>query len=296
MLALLLLTCCLNAPLDVNVDTETLTVGAILPIPSSDPRAAVGLGYAPNPGLARRVARQEIIAKIQAAGQRTDDLEFPESILVHRRSKSLDPQLVKQTVMEAFVRKFPPDATIELISVDTPATSIGAGDFTISAALPATRFDPNQPVFVRLDIRSGGVSQTAYVRTVVRIQTMQPVLRTPLAANAEVRPDDVEWKLTSVDGSGSAVTSADALQGMLSKRDLDAGQILKADLFYAPLFVRKGDSVTVKATSGGVTISATMRAMAAGRLGDTIPVEHLSGSGSTTARVVGPRLLEAIQR
>jgi flagella basal body P-ring formation protein FlgA len=296
MLAILLLTCCLNAPLEVTVDTETITVAAILPIPSSDARAAVAMGYAPNPGLARRIGRQEIIAKLQAAGQRTNDLELPESILVHRRSKSLDPQLIKQTILEAFVRKFPPDATIELVSVDTPTTSIGEGDLTLSATLPGTRFDPNQPVFVRLDVRSGGNLQTAYLRTLVRIQTVQPVLRTRLAANAEVRASDVEWKLTPLDGSGPVASSADALEGMLSKRDLDAGQVLKADLFYAPLYVRKGESVTVKATSGGITISATMRAMAAGRLGDTIPVEHLSGNGSTTARVVGPRMLEAIQR
>jgi hypothetical protein len=39
-----------------------------------------------------------------------------------------------------------------------------------------------------------------------------------------------------------------------------------------------------------------MRARAGGGLGDTIVVEHLSGPGTVTARVVGARTLEAIQR
>ena len=69
---------------------------------------------------------------------------------------------------------------------------------------------------------------------------------------------------------------------MVAKRDLAAGAELTTDLLYAPLFVRKGEAVTVKATTGGITIAATMRAKASGRLGETISVEHLSGSGTTT--------------
>jgi flagella basal body P-ring formation protein FlgA len=65
-------------------------------------------------------------------------------------------------------------------------------------------------------------------------------------------------------------------------------------MLYSPLLVRKGESVTVKATSGGITIAATMRAKSDARFGDTIPVEHLSGPGSTSARVIGTRTLEAL--
>ena len=81
---------------------------------------------------------------------------------------------------------------------------------------------------------------------------------------------------------------------MLAKRDLEPGQVLTTDLLYTPLYVHKGDSVTVNATAGSVTISATMRAKASGKFGDTIQVEHLSGEGTTTARVVGPRMLESL--
>jgi flagella basal body P-ring formation protein FlgA len=88
----------------------------------------------------------------------------------------------------------------------------------------------------------------------------------------------------------------DGLAGMLAKHDLEPGQVLKMDMLFMPLYVRKGETVTVKATSGGVTIAASMRAMAAGRLGDTVPVQHLTGSGSTNARVIGLRTLEVLQR
>jgi len=291
---MLLLACCLNAPLDVTLKTDTVTVGAILPLPASDPRAAVSLSYAPNPGLARRIPRYEILARIQAAGFPIDDLELPESILVRRYAESLDSQQVKQAVLEAFVRQYP-GAKVDLVSVDTPTAQVGMGQISLSASLPA-RFDPNQPVFVKVTFRDGGVSRTVYARSVVRIETVQPVLRNHVAANAELRRDDLEWKPAPIEGSGQVPASFDGLEGMLAKRDLEPGQILKSDLLYTPLYVKKGESVTVKALSGGITVAATMRAMAAGRLGETIQVQHLSGTGTTTARVIGLRTLEAIQR
>jgi flagella basal body P-ring formation protein FlgA len=293
-LAALVLSCCLNAPLGVTVNADTISVGAILPLPSADPRAAVGLGYAPNPGLARRIARHEILSKIQAAGLTVDDLQLPESFLVKRQAGVLDPELVRQAVLTAFVRQFP-GANIEIVSVDTPASQISTEPVSMTATLPP-RFDPNQSVFVRLEVRGRAFAKTVFVRSMVRIESVQPVLRNRVAANSEVRAEDVEWKPAPIAGAAKVPGSVDELRGMLAKRDLEAGQVLNAELFFTPLYVRKGESVTVKATAGGVTVAATMKAMAAGRLGETIAVQHLTGSGSTTARVVGPRTLEAIQR
>jgi flagella basal body P-ring formation protein FlgA len=293
-LAALVLFCCLNAPLEVTVNTDTLSVGAILPLPASDPRAAVALGYAPNPGLARRITRLEILSKIQAAGKPVDDLQLPETILVHRQAGAIDVEQVRQAVFTAFVRQFP-GANVEIVSVDMPAAQISTEPVSITAILPA-RFDPNQAVFVRLDVRGRAFAKTVFVRSIVRIESVQPVLRNRVVANSEIRAEDVEWKPAPIVGAGKVPGSVDELRGMLAKRDLEPGQVLNADLFFMPLYVRKGESVTVKATAGAVTVAATMKAMASGRLGETIAVQHLTGSGNTTARVVGPRTLEAIPR
>ena len=248
---ILLLACCLNAPLEVVVNTEGITLGQVIPLPGTDPRSAIPLGYAPNPGLARRVPRQELTGRIQAAGFTADDLQFPESILVRRRSVALDAQQVRQAIFTAFAKQYP-TANIELLGVDMPATEVGTEDVSISAGLPS-RFDPAQPVFVRLDVRSGGSSRTIFARTTVKIETMQPVIREHVAANSELKPGDVEWKPSPLDNSGAVPASLDGLSGMLAKRDLEPGQILRTDLFYMPLYVRRGETVTVKAVSGSVT-------------------------------------------
>jgi len=286
LITVLLLLSVLSAPADITIDTDTILLGALIPFADGDPRAAISMGYAPNPGLARRITRIEILNKITLAGKRTDDLQIPDSILVHRRAGSPDRDRVTQAILAALTKRFP-DANIDITSVEIPPVQIGTGPVEISATLPA-RLDPATSIFVRVDLRGTSFVKTIFVRTNVQIETGQAVLNNKVSAHAEVQADDIEWKMAPV-RSGAAPGQID---GMLAKRDLEPGQVLTGELLYMPLYVRKGDSVTVKATAGTVTIAATMRAKAGGKLGDVITVEHLSGEGSTTARIVGPRILE----
>lgn len=291
--ALFVLACCISAPQEVTITTDSITLGELIPFPSADSRAAIQLGYAPNPGLARRFMRDELLAKVTASGMPTDDLRLPESILVHRQSQTLNHDQVTRTVTDAFVRQYP-GANVQVMSVEVPVAEIGSGNVEMTATIPP-HVDPSGPIFVKLDLRGTNFARTIYVRTFARIETPQPVLIRPVAAQSRIVPEDVEWKPLPMQGTHELLTSLDAIEGMVAKRDLQPGTPLTTDLLYMPVYVRRGDAVTVRATSGSVTISATMRAKEAGKFGDSIVVEHLSGTGTTTARVVGPRTLEALQ-
>jgi len=285
----LLLVSLLTASADITIDTDTILLGALIPFPPGDARAAIEMGYAPNPGLARRIPKLDILKKLAAAGRPSDDLDLPDSILVHRRAAPLDRDRIMKAILDAFVKRFP-DADVEITNVEIPAVQTGTGPVDITATLPA-RFDPASAIFVRVDVRGMSFAKALFVRTSVRIEAEQTVLKNKVAAHAEIQPGDIERRMTPV-RSGNA---PEQLDGLLAKRDLEPGRVLTAEDLYPPQYVRKGDAVTVKATSGTVTVTATMRAKAAGKLGDTITVEHLSGAGSTTARIVGPRILEVMK-
>jgi flagella basal body P-ring formation protein FlgA len=291
--ALLVLACCISAPQEVTISTDSITLGELIPFNASDSRAAIQLGFAPNPGLARRFLRDELFTKISAAGFSTEDLRLPETILVRRQSQTLDRDHVMRTITDAFVRQYP-GANVQVLSVEVPATEVGTGNIEMTASIPP-RVDPSGPIYVKLDLRGISFARTIYVRTLARIETPQPVVVRPVAAQSVIAPEDVEWKPTALQGGHDIVTSLDAIQGMVAKRNLEPGTTLSTDLLYMPVYVHKGDAVTVRATAGTVTVSATMRAKEAGKFGESILVEHLSGAGTTTARVVGPRTLEAIQ-
>ena len=287
LISALLLALTLSAPAEVVIDSDTIALGALIPFPSGDARASLPLGYAPNPGLSRRIPKYEVIGKLTAAGMPTDDLQLPEFILVRRNAPGLDRDLVTRAILDAFLKQFP-GANVEIASVDVPAIQVGTGGLEISASLPP-RVDLSHSIFVRVEIRSNSLSRNIFVRTNVRVEAEQPILKNRIQANSSIKQDDIEWKLTPV--QGAVVEQA---EGMLAKRDLEAGQVLTTDILYTPLYVHRGDPVTVKATAGGVTISATMRAKASGKFGETIQVEHLSGEGTAMARVTGPRTLETL--
>ncbi len=292
MIAALLFACCLSVPTDITVDTETLTLGALVAFPNGDSRASIGLGYAPQPGLARRLLKQEITAKILTSGFKIDDLEIPDSILIHRKAQVLDAEQARAAVQQAFTRQYP-NAAVNIVSVDVPQTQVSSAGLDMAATVP-TNANLSAPVFVKLDLKAPGFSRSIFVRTVVEVQQPQLVMKNVVSANQQIGKDDVEWKVVPV-RAGATVTSLEKLQGYVASRDLQPGQVLTPDMLFSPLLVRKGESVTVKATSGGIVIAATMRAKSDARFGDTISVEHLSGPGSTTARVIGTRTLEALQ-
>jgi flagella basal body P-ring formation protein FlgA len=293
MMIALLLACCLNAPSEVTVDTDTVKLGAIVGFLSGDPRASLPLGAAPQPGLGRSFTRQELIAKVHTAGLPIDDLQLPDSVMVRRKSQGLDSATVAALVQDAFARQYP-DADIRIVSIDTPEVGVATGPLEITASLPE-RPDPSAPIFVVLNVRSAGYSRKVFVKTVAEVRRPQPTLRNDVAANGEIHADDIEWTVLPLHGRGDPLQSSAGLEGMLAKRALPAGEILTGDLLYAPLIVHKGETVTVRATHGAITITAVMRARSSARLGETIVVEHLSSVGFTSARVIGPRLLEATQ-
>src|SRR4051812_39794747 len=115
--ALLALACCISAPPEVTIATDSITLGELIPFAGADARANIALGYAPGPGLARKFLRDELLAKIASAGLSVEDLRLPDAILVRRVSQLLDRQRVERAVHEAFVRQYP-SAKLEIVSVD----------------------------------------------------------------------------------------------------------------------------------------------------------------------------------
>src|SRR3989442_7261801 len=94
--ALLILTCCLSAPPEVTISTDSITLGQVIPFGGSDPRATISLGYAPNPGLARRFLKDEVLAKIIAAGVLTKELQRSHGMPGPRLSPTRHPAQVNE--------------------------------------------------------------------------------------------------------------------------------------------------------------------------------------------------------
>jgi flagella basal body P-ring formation protein FlgA len=288
----MILLCCLKAPAEVVIDKDALVLGDLIEFPAGDSRSALSLGYAPNPGLARRLHDYEITGKLQMAGLPSEDLKLPGFVLVRRRSVQIDDERVRTLVTGLFGDRFP-SGRVELPQLIVPQADLPTGDIQISGSLPPS-FNPAGLISVRLDVRSGAFSRSMFAQARVSIEIPQPVLAHDISAHSAIQDHDIQWGMSPLTNFRDAVDTPEAIRSMLAKRDLRAGEVLTLGAMYSPLLIRRGDTVVVRAKVGGITVSATMKAEASGKYGDTILLKHLTGSGRTTARITGPGMVEAV--
>ncbi len=84
--------------------------------------------------------------------------------------------------------------------------------------------------------------------------------------------------------------------GKTAKRRIRAGQTLTADLLDAPLWVRRGQSVTIVARQDGIEASTLGEALANGREGDVVRVRNRSSEKVIDAQVIGDGVVTSTWR
>ena len=89
-------------------------------------------------------------------------------------------------------------------------------------------------------------------------------------------------------------TDARSLQGLRLKQPLLAGQVITPAMLAADQIVRRGQTVTLIATGGGVNISMTGKAMTDGALGQRIRVENLNSGRVVEGIVRSPEHVEVM--
>lgn len=89
-------------------------------------------------------------------------------------------------------------------------------------------------------------------------------------------------------------TDPKGLQGLRLKQPLLAGQVITPAMLAADQIVRRGQTVTLIATGGGVNISMTGKALTDGALGQRIRVENLNSGRVVEGIVRSPEHVEVL--
>lgn len=90
------------------------------------------------------------------------------------------------------------------------------------------------------------------------------------------------------------VTAAGQVVGLETRRVLRAGESLRVQDFRHPVIISKGAMVNMLFEAPGVSLSATMRAISAGGVGDIVTVQNPVSFRQVTAIVMGPGEVKAI--
>lgn len=84
--------------------------------------------------------------------------------------------------------------------------------------------------------------------------------------------------------------------GQTAKRRIRAGQMLTGELLAAPLWVRRGQSVTILARHDGIEASTQGEALANGREGEIVRVRNRSSEKVIDAQVIGDGVVTSTWR
>ena len=114
----------------------------------------------------------------------------------------------------------------------------------------------------------------------------------PIEAGSLIRRSDVEMRPFAGVVSSQSVTSIDAAVGMEARRPIRADAMLSASNLRKPRLVNRGETVSVFARVGGVTVRKLAIAKQDGGLGDLVQVESGPNRERYAARVSGHRELE----
>lgn len=171
-----------------------------------------------------------------------------------------------------------------------PASAFDAARVTVRA------FDPESGRFDALvETGAGAFVATGRARSVVEV----PVLARDVPPGGAIAAADIVLVDTLDRPQAGTALRPEDLMGQAARRHLKAGRPVRLSDLQAPLAVRKGDMVTMIYEAPGVTLTAMGRAVAAGAVGDVIPVQNpqsmrtvearVSAQGQVTVQAAGPR-------
>jgi flagella basal body P-ring formation protein FlgA len=108
-----------------------------------------------------------------------------------------------------------------------------------------------------------------------------------IAAGEIVGPSDLVWG-KAVAAPADAPSDPDAVIGLAARRPLRAGAAALRRDVAAPQVIKAGEMVSVAYEADGVSLALQAKALAGGRVGETISVQNPSSKKTIQAVVAGP--------
>lgn len=292
----LLLGITITVPSEAKVRGQDVTLGEVARVENATPEqaarlAACPLGYAPAPGYARVVTRDEIARKaseflagvtIETRGADRCRLELETEVVTGttlraEAAKALDAAMVGRDVVVVADGAMPdlvvPRCETRLETRAQPnLRGLGTGTVTI-------------PVQVWVD---GAPYQTVQASFKVDLYENLPVLVTDVRRGEQLDARHVVLQRTKVDGAlGGEPLAASAVTGATALHDLARGAVLTTRDVQRAVLVRRGDVVQLQVKKGPIVARVSAIAANDAGLGDKVRVTTTDSKRELSATVIG---------
>jgi flagella basal body P-ring formation protein FlgA len=273
----------------VNVSGDVVRIGDV--VDNAGSAAQIAIYRAPDLGTTGSLPTAQVLAALrthQVIGVDTRDLK---SISVTRLARTLDARDIETQVARALERRSGlGDAANLSLTFDRDVQTL---------QLDASNSGTLQPVSARYDSRSGRfdvsfeIANDASAPTKLRftgtaVETVEAaVLARGVERNEVLKSSDVMIERRPKAEVGNDVASRDVAVGMQARRQLRAGQALRAADLTKPDLVTRDQNVTLIYESSGLYLTIRGKALEGGTEGDVVNVLNLQSKRTVSGVVVG---------
>ncbi|MBS1792351.1 MAG: flagellar basal body P-ring formation protein FlgA [Acidobacteria bacterium] len=288
---------------ETTVETDIVRLGLIAridgPATAVERLKSISLGYAPNVGTVRELARPQLVLALNAAGFSESEvgLETPPKIVLRRAGQSVSTEQIRAAVEKYLADRFAGDRLKAVVKrLDAPGGfQIPTGELAIVPNFSSVLnyFQPfSLPVEVRVD---GRVVRRIAVNVEIEAEAEVLVAARELTVGQKLGAADVKIETRRlIKPLANYLRDPERLRGLTLVKPLAAGAELTLDTVVSGVVVRSGDPVRVEARSGRLTIMISGEARASGRIGDRVAVKNLQSGAILQAVVVDEGLVRVL--
>jgi flagella basal body P-ring formation protein FlgA len=254
--------------------------GVALAFASVPPDSIIGL--APAPGLQRNLSTAELSRIARDLGATA---AITEGVCVEGASELLTEARLRAAIEPVLSR---PDMQIDIVDFSRYPVPIGELEFALSGLPRSSSSRPDAPLIWRGRVKYDE-RRTMTIWASVRISSEGSWVEavTPIAANVEIRADQVVLKSGRVYGlQAKSISDVSELIGRRLARSARAGQRITADMIGARRDIEPGDLVQVSVKSGSAMLRFDAHAETGGKTEQHVFVTMPNGARRISALVV----------
>ncbi len=258
----------------------------------------IRVGRAPLPGSRFILSRAQMIQMLKAGAVLMEqvDLAGAAETAVVREKQTVSAAEIERRVRSYILEQMPwarEDVEIGPVSGARELTlPAGALRYGIAAQKQAD-FLGRTSFEVR--IATADVAEKhLWVNADIRVYAPVVVARRPLGRLSRIGPDDVVVeKRNLAQVPQDAVRAVAELSGKRSRRNIQAGEPIRASQVEVPPAVKRGDLVTLRVENNTLVITALGKVLETGKPGEVIRVENISSHREVYGRVIDSKTIEA---
>ena len=251
------------------------------------------LGFAPLPGIDRRVPKGQLLGWGKRLGLDLQPESLPDAVLVFRRIRQLAEAEAKAALAEAIAERHGLEAARVKVKLhDFEASPVPTGALRFETNIPLTQL--NEPRSVPLRWKDGGGrSATIWLRATVAVVGTYAVAGESLPAGETLKPEDFVFQTGPLPGNPKmyAMTTQQVM-GMTLKQPLKEGEPLSLRTLARHRTVRRGDLLELRLRSRAIQLRVPGRAEQSGSVGETITCRNLETGQRISAVIVDSKHAE----